>query len=348
MRFESILKDEFGTVKEIKAHIQLNPNSQPKSHRARTVPMALRQKVEKELNRLEQAKIIVPVRYSQWAAPAVPVIKTDGSIRLCGDYRTTVNQAAKLDPYPLPRIEDLLASLAGGKVLDLSHAYLQVMLDQESKHLVTVNTHKGFFHFNRLPFGISSAPAIFQRIMEGILKGMPGVSIYLDDILITGKSEQHLANLEQVLKQLEVSDMRLKRDNCCFNMPEVTYLGHKIDKEGLHPTEAKTKAILQAPVPKNLTELRIIELLWKFLPNLSTVLAPLHKLLKNHTKWIWRAEQAKAFQEAKDLLRSPRVLVHYDNLRPLILSCDASPYGVGAVLLHIMDNNTERPVAFAS
>ena len=202
--------------------------------------MALRQKVEEELNHLEQAKIIEPVRHSQWAAPVVPVIKTDGSIRLCGDYRTTVNQAAKLDPYPLPRIEDLFTSLAGGQVfskLDLSHAYLQVMLDEESKHLVTVNTHKGLFRFNRLPFGVSSAPAIFQRIMEGVLKGIPGVSIYLDDILITGKlEEQHLVNLERVLKQLEVSGMRLKRDKCCFNMPEVTYLGHRIDKEGLHPT----------------------------------------------------------------------------------------------------------------
>ena len=130
-----------------------------------------------------------------------------------------------MDPYPLPRIEDLLASLAGGQLfskLDLSHAYLQVMLDEESKHLVTVNTHKGLVCFNWLPFGVSSAPAIFQRIMEGILKGIPGVSIYLDDILVTGKSEeQHLANLEQVLKQLKVSGMRLKRDKC-FNMTEVT------------------------------------------------------------------------------------------------------------------------------
>ena len=146
--------------------------------------------------------------------------------------------------------------------------------------------------------------------------------------------------------------MRLKRDKCCFNMPKVTYLGHRIDKEGLHPTEAKTKAILQAPAPKNLTKLRaflrLLNYYGKFLPNLSTVLAPLHKLLTNYTKWIWRAEQAKAFQEAKDLLRSPRVLVHYDSLRPVVLSCDTSPNGVGAVLSHIMDDNTEKPVAFAS
>ena len=355
-KFQNIFKDELGTVKDVKAHIHLHPNSEPKFHKARTVPMALRQKVEEELDRLERAKIIEPVRYSKWAAPVVPVIKNDGSIRLCGDYRTTVNQAAKLDPYPLPKIEDLFASLAGGRVfskLDLSHAYLQVMLDEESRDLVTVNTHKGLFRFNRLPFGVASAPAIFQRIIEGILKGIPGICIYLDDILITGKTEEeHLTNLEEVFRQLEAAGMRLKRNKCCFNMPEVTYLGHRIDKDGLHPTADKTKAILQAPAPKNTTELRaflgLINYYGKFLPNLSMVLTPLHKLLRSNTRWSWKTEQSRAFEDAKNLLRSPRVLIHYDSSRPLVLSCDASPYGVGAVLSHVMEDNTERPIAFAS
>jgi len=267
-----------------------------------------------------------------------------------------VNQAAKLDPYPLPKIEQLFASLAEGKVfskLDLSHAYLQVVLNKESRHLVTVNTHKGLFHFNRLPFGVASAPTIFQRIIEGMLKGIPGVCIYLDNILITGKTEEeHLTNLEQVLKQLEAAGMHLKCNECCFNMPEVTYVGHRSDEEGLHPTEDNIKAILQVSAPKSIIELRaflgLLNYYGKFLPNLSTVLAPLHKLLWSHTRWFWNAEQSKAFKDAKDLLHSPRVLVHYDNSRPLVLSCDASSYGVGAVLSHIMENNSERPVAFAS
>ena len=102
------------------------------------------------------------------------------------------------------------------------------MLDEESRNLVTVHTHKGLFWFNRLPFGIASVPAMFQRIMEGILKRIPGVCIYLDDILITGNTEeQHLANLEQVFKQLEAAGMRLKCNKCCFNLPEVIYLGHQ-------------------------------------------------------------------------------------------------------------------------
>ena len=147
--------------------------------------------------------MIEPVQFSDWAAPIVPVLKRDGSVRACGDYKVTVNQAARLDTYPLPRIDDLFASLSGGKTftkLDLAHAYQQVPLDEESKKLVVVNMHKCLFRYNRLPFGVSSAPAIFQRTIEGILRGVPGVCVYLDDILITGTTDDdHLKNLEAVL-----------------------------------------------------------------------------------------------------------------------------------------------------
>jgi len=139
-------------------------------------------------------------------------------------------------------------------------------------YVVTVNTNKGLFCFNRLSFRVASVPTIFQKIIEGILKGIPGVSIYLDDILIMGKTEEeHLTNLEQVLKQLKAAGMHLKRNKCCFNMREVTYLGHRIDKEGLHTPEANVKVILQAPASKNITELRaflgLLNYYGKFLPN---------------------------------------------------------------------------------
>ena len=120
----------------------------------------------------------------------VPVLKHDGSVRLCDDYKLTINQEALMDTYPLPRIEDLFALLAGGTVfskLDLAHAYLQIPLDEESKKLVTVNTHKGLFQYTRLPFGGSSAPSIFQRMMDNILQGIEGVCAYIDDILVSGK-----------------------------------------------------------------------------------------------------------------------------------------------------------------
>ena len=119
---------------------------------------------------------------SEWAAPVVPVLKPDGTVRLCGDYRLTINRAAKPDTYPLPRVEDLFATLAGGKSfskLDLAHAYLQIPLAEASKQYVTINRHKGLYRYNRLPFGVTAAPSNFQKLMETVLQGIPQVSIIL-------------------------------------------------------------------------------------------------------------------------------------------------------------------------
>ena len=153
--------------------------------------IALRNKVETELNRLKQEGIIEPIRFSEWAAPIVLVVKRDGSIRICGDYKVTINKAAKVDSYPLPHIEDLFATLGKGKTytkLDLAHAYQQIELDDKSKELATINTQKGLYRYCRLPFGVSSAPAIFQRTIEDILHSIPNVAVYIDDILVTGSS----------------------------------------------------------------------------------------------------------------------------------------------------------------
>ena len=164
-------------------------------------------KSRKEIERLAADGVIQPVKFSHWAAPIVPVLKRDGSVRICGDYKVTVNWATKVDTYRLPRINDLFASLAGGQSfskLDLAHAYQQVPLDEESKKLVVINTHKGLFAYNRLPFGVSAAPAIFQHTIESILQGIENVCVYLDDILVTGPTTaDHLRTLEAVLTRLE-------------------------------------------------------------------------------------------------------------------------------------------------
>ena len=337
----ALFKDELGTVKNTTAKFNIDPQVKPKFFKARPVPYALRPKVEAQLDKLEAAGIIRPLQFSQWAAPIVPVLKRDGSIRICGDYKVTVNLAAKTDTYPLPKIEDLFASLSGGKLfskVDLASAYQQIPLDEQSKEFTTINTPKGLYCYNRLPFGVASAPSIFQRTMESILQGIDHVCVYLDDILITGATEkEHLQNLDKVLTRLESA---------------VEYLGHKISGQGLQPTDEKIQAIKSAPAPQDVTQLKsflgLINYYSKFLPNLSNTLAPLYRLLQKNTRWCWESEQRKAFQQAKESLTSDCVLVHFDPAKQLILACDASPYGIGAVLSHRMDDGKDKPIAFSS
>ena len=267
--------------------------------------------------------VITQVQFADWAAPIVPVIKKDGSVCICGDYKVTINQATNVDSYPLPKIDDLLASLGPEKIfskLDLAHAYQQVLLDEESRRYVVVNTHKGLYQYNRLPFGVSSSPSIFQRTMEGVLQGIPHVCVYLDDILIAGQSKQeHLKTLDVVLQRMKDAGLRLKLPKCSFMTDSVEYLGHHISAEGIRPTKEKVRAIVDAPEPHNVSELRsflgLVNYYGKFLPQLSTLLAPLNELLRKEKKWKWGVEQAKAFQAAKTQLASPCHLFS-DTVRP--------------------------------
>ena len=353
---KSVFTNELGTFNKSKVKFYMKENVEPLFLKARQVPFALRDRVATELDRLQAAGIIAPTKFSRWATPIVPIVKRDGSIRLCGDYRQTVNKHAKTEIYPLPCIEELFTTLSGGQsftTLDLSHAYLQLELEEESQELVTINTHKGLYKYTRLPFGVASAPAIFQRTMEATLQGLPMVCVYLDDILVSGKTEQeHLANLHEVLTRLESAGLRLKREKCSFCQPEVTYLGHIISADGLKPSPNKVKAVSDLPSPSKVSELKtflgLVNYYAKFLPDLATKLAPLYKLLKREEPWNWSIEQETAFQDVKKLLLSSQILAHFDDTKPIVMACDASPFGVGAILSQIQSDGSEHPVAYAS
>ena len=249
-----------------------------------------------------------------------------------------------------------MVSVTGGKQftkLDLRAAYQQMPLDAEAAKLVTINTHQGLYEFTKLPFGVSSAPAIFQRAMDGILQGMSHVICYLDDILVTGTTEEeHMRNLEEVLRRLKEHGITLKREKCFFFKDAVQYLGRVIDAKGIHTSRAKLQAVLDAPSPTNVRELRsvlgMINYYIKFLPDLSTLLHPLHSLLRDNQRWVWSEACQRAFTEVKQRLTRAPVLAHYDPDVPLVLAADASAYGLGAVISHQWADGTERPIAFAS
>ena len=354
-KYSEVFKEELGTLKDIKASIIVRPEVSPIFCKHRPLPFAMKERVEQELKRLEEANIISPVKHSEWAAPIVPVEKRDKSLRLCGDYKVSANQAVETDKYPLPRLEELLATLSGGKVfskIDLAAAYQQVLMDDDSKKYTTINTHRGLFVYNRLPFGISSAPSIFQRIMENLMKGLP-VVVFLDDLLIMGRSEEeHLQNLQNVLQRLQENGLRVKRSKCEFGKTQVEYLGHVLDEHGIHPSEDKVRAIQEAPAPANVKELQaflgLVNYYGRFVPQQSTVLAPLYRLLREKVTWQWTEVERNAFSKCKELLTSDQVLAHYDSSLPLTLACDASAYGIGAVIQHTMPNGEERPIAYAS
>ena len=247
--------------------------------------------------------VIETVRYSEWAAPIVPVVKPDNSIRVCGDYKVTVNSVLEVDQHPLSNPEELFVELSGGEKfskLDLSRTYQQILLDEDSREHVTINTHKGLYRPTRLPFGVSSASAIFQSKIEQVLQGIPMVVCRVDDILISGKNDQeHLIHLNEVLARLERAGLRLKLSKCKFIPPTVEYLGYCIDTQGIHAIEKKVEAIREAPAPVNQHQLRsflgMINYYSKFISNYSTITHPLNELLKDGVEWKWSTEQEKLF-----------------------------------------------------
>ena len=307
-KYSQIFTAESGKVKGMKASLTLKENAQPKFCKARPVPYALKGRVEKELDRLESEGIIQKVDHSDWATPIVAVPKGDNSVRICGDYKVTVNPQLKVDQYPLPRIQDIFASLAGGQKftkIDLRQAYNQLEMSEDSKSYLTINTHKGLYSYNRLVFGIAASPSIWQRTMDQILKDIPNTSCILDDIIITGKSdEEHLKTLETVLQRLQDYNLRVNKDKCSFFQEEFTYCGHKINANGLHKTQDKIEAVINAPVPENVTQLRaflgLVNYYSHFLPNMASVLHPLYQLLKKDRKYAWTAAAQNAFDTVKE------------------------------------------------
>ena len=185
-----------------------------------------------ELDRLERQS---DKESSEWATPIVVVRKLGGKVRIFGDFKITINPVLKTDIYPLPLPEELFQSLEAVSFriskIDLAEAYLQIELDEESKKLVVVNTHKGLYQYQRLPFGLRCAPALFQKIIDQTIADLPGVVCYLDDIIVTGKTDkEHTTNLQKTLKRLKTAGFHLKRLKCTFFQSQVQYLGHILDK----------------------------------------------------------------------------------------------------------------------
>ena len=270
-----------GTIKGVSAHLKLKENAVPQFFKPRPVPFALKEKIADELQRLEKIGVLEKVEFSDWATPIVPVLKPDGSVRICDDYKV-INPVLDVPEHPMPKADDLFTQLNGGEKftkLDLSSAYQQVLLDEESRKYVTINTHLGLFRYTRLPFGVASSPSIFQKIMDSVMNGLQGVGGILDDLIVTGSNDEtHFRNLEGALERMSCMGIKLKKEKCVFMKPSVEYFAFVVDRDGIHSSPRKVQAIQEVPVPENPTELKsflgLVNYYRRFVPDMATLVHP--------------------------------------------------------------------------
>lgn len=259
-------------------HVKLKPDAQPSIHPPRRVPVALRNKVKEELERMEKLDVIERVVEPRaWVNSMVTIWKPEKKkVRICIDPKD-LNAAIEREHYPMTTIEEVVTRMTGAKVfttLDAQSGYWQMKLDKESSKLCTFNSPFGRFAYKRLPFGISCAGEMFQRIMSQTFEDLEGVEVIVDDILIWGQNEQqHDKRLEKVMQRIRERNIKLNPEKCTFKTKEVSYMGHLLTADGLKPDPEKVAAIRNMNRPQNRTELQqylgMVTYLRKFLPQLQ-------------------------------------------------------------------------------
>ncbi|XP_055909199.1 uncharacterized protein K02A2.6-like [Eupeodes corollae] len=310
---------------------------------------------KQEVERLVSEGIWKPIKFSNWAAPVVVVPKSDGRVRICGDFKA-LNAQLEVEHALIPRVEEMLYKVRGGKFfakIDLSDAYLQVELDDESKEFMVVNTVMGLYQCQRLPFGVASAPAIFQRLVEQVIAGVRQCGNYIDDIIVAAETtHEFLDTLREIFERLKSYGLVCKREKCILLETEIEFLGHIISETGIRPSDSKVIAIKELPRPTNVKDVQAfmgkVNYYNKFIKNLSQISAPLNILRRNDTAFVWRKEQESAFQYLKSQLVDATRLSHFRDDLPIILATDASSHGIGAVISHVLPNGSEVPIAHAS
>uniref|UniRef100_A0A1L8DIS4 RNA-directed DNA polymerase n=3 Tax=Nyssomyia neivai TaxID=330878 RepID=A0A1L8DIS4_9DIPT len=356
----NIVKDmkwtPFPKIKGIKINIPIDDSVTPVHQHPRRPPVALMKKIEDRLEQLLRLDIIEEVKgYSPWLSPIVIAPKGLDDIRLCVDMRRA-NEAILRQHYIMPTFEDFLPHLTKAKFfsrIDIKDAFHQVELCKACRHITTFITHLGVFRYKRLMYGLVDASEIYQSIMVQLLAGCLNALVYVDDIIVFGKDEaEHDAALKKVLDTLKEYNVLLNQEKCCFKVKQVTFLGHTISEDGIKPTEGKIEAIQSFRAPQTKEELRsflgLVNYLSRFLKDCATVNHTLRELTRTDTTFKWEEVHEKAFQELKEMISKCETLSFFDNLRRTRVIADASPVGLGAVLVQFDSKEIAHIIAYAS
>ena len=342
-----------GKLKEYRLKLHVDPEVTPVAQKPRRVPFALRGKVTAKVEDLIAKDIVERVDGpTSWVSPVAP--KAEGDIRLCVDMRKA-NQAIIRERIPIPTVDEVIENLNGSAVfskLDLRLGFHQIELDEESRDITTFATHEGLFRYKRLSFGVNSAPEKYQQIIRQVVSDIDGVQNIADDLIVHGKGiEEHDQSLHKVLQRLEEKNLTLNPMKCEFRMDKVVFMGLLLSKYGIGPTEERVRAVLEAVQPTTPTEVRsflgMVGFSARFIPNFSTLAEPLRAISRQGVPFVWGNEQEESFKELKRQLASAPVLAYFDKDAHTRVIADASPVGLGAVLVQ-EKNGESRAVCYAS
>lgn len=334
-----------------KHHISLKENAIPKIIPIRRIPRTLNNRLKEKLDELEIKGIVKKVdKPTDWLNALVIVEKVNGDIRLCLDPKY-LNEAIRKEHFLIPSVDEISSKLSRKKfftVLDMRDGYWQIELDTPSSELCSFGTPFGTYQFLRMPFGISSAPEVFQKKNYELFGDISGVGLYFDDLIVTGETEEeHDRNLRLVLNRAIKYNVKFNKSKIQYKQKSVEFLGQIFSEKGISLNEKYVKAIMNMKNPVDKKELLrflgMVKFVGKFIPNLSLITAPLRDLTRDDVKWHWNSSHDVSMKHLKFLLTNAPVLKFFDTEKRISLEVDASKDGLGACLLQ-----EGHPVAFAS
>ena len=354
-KFKDTVTDELSPQSGTKTYthdIELKEGAKP----PRLHPYRLTPKLEKACREIIDGLLkngFIVESKSPVSSPMLLVKKKDGTYRLVVDYRE-LNKATIKDPFPLPRIDDLMAKIGDCSIfttLDLHSGYHQIPLAEDSEELTAFSTPFGHYHYKVMPFGLCNAPATFSRYMNRLFGDMPHVFVYLDDILIASKDRQtHLQDLDRVLSVLQKEGLVCKKSKCHFMKDSVEFLGHRLSAKGFSVLQDKVRAVQELPTPKDVKAcqsfLGLINYYRSFIPRCSALAKPLTEFISGKCEWGSKQDQAVATLKKK--LTTAPVLIPFEPGQKYRLTTDASTVALGAVLERLDGNKVKGVVGYFS